>query len=45
MKTALPVMLLAEDNPAEADLILTSLTKDGFAGAVPAWPTALRLSQ
>ena len=27
-------MLLAEDNPAEADLILASLTKDGFAGAV-----------
>lgn len=27
-------MLLAEDNPADADLILASLTKDGFAGAI-----------
>ncbi len=27
-------MLLAEDNSADADLILASLTKDGFAGAI-----------
>ena len=27
-------MLLAEDNPADADLILASLTKDGFAGGI-----------
>lgn len=27
-------MLLAEDNPGDADLILASLTKDGFAGAI-----------
>ena len=34
MKTGLSLMLLAEDNAADADLILASLTKDGFAGAV-----------
>jgi two-component system, response regulator len=34
MKTGLSLMLLAEDNPADADLILASLTKDGFAGAI-----------
>lgn len=34
MKKGLPVMLLAEDNPADADLILASLTKGGFAGAI-----------
>ena len=34
MKTGLPLMLLAEDNPADADLILASLTKDGFSGAI-----------
>ena len=27
-------MLLAEDNPADADLILASLTTDGFPGAI-----------
>jgi CheY-like chemotaxis protein len=27
-------MLLAEDNPADADLILASLAKEGFAGAI-----------
>jgi CheY-like chemotaxis protein len=27
-------MLLAEDNPSDADLMLASLTKDGFAGAI-----------
>lgn len=45
MKTGLPVMLLGEDNAAEANPILASLTKDGFAGAVAAWPTALKLSK
>jgi two-component system response regulator len=34
MKTGLSLMLLAEDNPSDADLILTSLTKDGFAGGI-----------
>jgi two-component system response regulator len=34
MKTGLSLMLLAEDNPADADLILASLTKDGLAGTI-----------
>jgi two-component system response regulator len=34
MNTGLSLLLLAEDNPADTDLILASFTKDGFAGAI-----------
>ena len=34
MTTTPILMLLAEDNPSEADLILASLSKDGYAEAV-----------
>ena len=34
MSHGLGLMLLAEDNPSDADLMLASLTKDGFTGAI-----------
>ncbi len=34
MNNGLGLMLLAEDNPSDADLMLASLTKDGFTGAI-----------
>jgi CheY-like chemotaxis protein len=36
MKARPILMLLAEDNPSDADLILASLSKDGYAGAIQA---------
>jgi hypothetical protein len=44
MNTKPVLMLLAEDNPSDADLILVSLSGDGYAGAVHVVHDGLRRS-